>query len=143
MIKTYGLNGADLDVEEDMSLAGIERVIDALRTDFGDGFRDKIDWYNAQFYCGWGTLDSTAGYDKIIERRAFPANKVVTSSITHPDLCQGYVDIETTLKNTVQALIGRYSDFGGVAGWEYFTSNPGGTAKPWEWAKLISSYQKR
>lgn len=169
VITTYKLDGVDLDVEENMSLAGIERVIDALTADFGDGFiitlapvasalsgggnlsgfnyeslhRDrgsKIDWYNAQFYCGWGSLSNTSGYDAIINRGVFPADKVVTSSLTHSSLCAGYVDVTTTLKNTVTALVQKYPTFGGVAGWEYFISNPGGTARPWEWAGLITSY---
>ena len=38
LIETTGLNGMDLDVEEDMSLAGIIRLIDQLKTDFGTDF---------------------------------------------------------------------------------------------------------
>lgn len=38
MVRTYGLDGLDLDVEEDMSLAGIIALIDRLRGDFGPGF---------------------------------------------------------------------------------------------------------
>ena len=37
-ITTYGLDGVDLDVEQPMSLAGMERLIDALRADFGRHF---------------------------------------------------------------------------------------------------------
>ncbi|WP_309113290.1 discoidin domain-containing protein [Saccharothrix sp.] len=171
VISTYKLDGVDLDVEENMSLAGIKRVIDALRADFGSDFiitlapvapalagggnlsgfdydqleRDRgaqINWYNAQFYCGWASLSNTTAYDDIIRRGLFPPNKVVASSLTHPSLCGGYVDVTTTLKSTIQSLVQKYPDFGGVAGWEYFTSNPGGTARPWEWAGLITSYQK-
>jgi len=38
MIKAIGLDGIDLDVEEDMSLAGIVRLIDQLKFDFGGAF---------------------------------------------------------------------------------------------------------
>ncbi|KAI4183964.1 MAG: hypothetical protein LQ346_006211, partial [Caloplaca aetnensis] len=38
MIRLHGLDGLDLDVEEDMSLAGIIRLIDRLAADFGAGF---------------------------------------------------------------------------------------------------------
>lgn len=38
MVQEVGLNGLDLDVEEDMSLAGIVRLIDHLKSDFGSGF---------------------------------------------------------------------------------------------------------
>ncbi|MGH3645922.1 MAG: proprotein convertase P-domain-containing protein [Micromonosporaceae bacterium] len=171
VITTYNLDGVDLDVEENMSLAGIERVIDALRADFGadfvismspvasalwgggnlSGFNyetlyrergSKIDFFNGQFYCGWGSLANTNDYDRIMNRNLIPADKVVTGSVTDPSMCAGYVDVTTTLKNTVQSLVAKYPTFGGVAGWEYFISQPGGTARPWEWAGLITSYMK-
>ncbi|KAI9775998.1 MAG: hypothetical protein M1816_005651, partial [Peltula sp. TS41687] len=94
MVIGTGLQGLDLDVEEEMSLAGIIRLIKQLRSDFGPDFLitlapvatalqnenhlsgfdyesletrlgDEIAWYNAQFYCGWGSLDTTEGYEKI------------------------------------------------------------------------------
>ena len=112
LVTTYGLDGLDLDVEENMSQAGINRLIDQLTTDFGTGFiitlapvatalsgggnlsgfnyetleRDrgaKIDWYNAQFYCGWGSMANTTGYDNIINRGLFPPAKVVAGVVTN------------------------------------------------------------
>jgi hypothetical protein len=38
MIRTYSLDGLDLDVEEPMSLAGVIRLIDRLKADFGESF---------------------------------------------------------------------------------------------------------
>lgn len=38
LIRKRGLDGLDLDVEEEMSLRGIIRLIDRLRSDFGPGF---------------------------------------------------------------------------------------------------------
>lgn len=38
VIKEHNLNGVDLDVEEEMSLQGIIRLIDRLRADFGPQF---------------------------------------------------------------------------------------------------------
>lgn len=38
VVSTHHLDGLDLDVEEGMSLVGVERVIDQLHSDFGDGF---------------------------------------------------------------------------------------------------------
>jgi chitinase len=167
VVTTYHLDGLDLDVEESMSLGGIERLIDQLHADFGAGFlvtlapvatalsgggnlsgfdydqlyRDRagsISWFNAQFYCGWGSLDSTSGYDAIVARGTVPADKVVAGTLTNPANCgSGYVDLDT-LKATLATLAGRY-DFGGVAGWEYFNSEPGGTAAPWQWAAEMSA----
>ncbi|WP_329168838.1 glycosyl hydrolase family 18 protein [Streptomyces sp. NBC_01267] len=168
VVSTHHLDGLDLDVEEGMSLAGVERVIDQLHSDFGDGFlvtlapvatalngggnlsgfgydalyRDKgssISWFNAQFYCGWGSLDSPAGYEGIVGHGVVPASKVVAGTLTNPANCgSGYVPMDT-LTSTVSQLSKEYRDFGGVAGWEYFNSDPGGTAAPWEWAANMSS----
>jgi hypothetical protein len=168
VVSTYHLNGLDLDVEESMSLAGVERLIDQLHTDFGAGFivtlapvatalsgggnlsgfsydqlyRDRagsISWFNAQFYCGWGSLSSTSGYDAIINHGVVPADKVVAGTLTNPANCgSGYVD-PTTLNSTLAALSGKYPSFGGVAGWEYFNSLPGGSGAPWQWAASVSA----
>ncbi|GGV21314.1 glycosyl hydrolase family 18 protein [Streptomyces spectabilis] len=167
-IRQYGLDGVDLDVEERMSLAGIERVIDALRRDFGPGFlitlapvgsalsgggnlsgfdyerlyRDRgrdIAWFNAQFYNGWGSMASTSSYDAVMRRGIVPASKVVAGTLTDPSNGgSGYVDTPR-LKSTVRRLVAKYPQMGGVMGWEYFNSRPGGTAAPWRWAAEVSS----
>ena len=168
LITEHHLDGIDLDVEEDTSLASIEQLINQLRSDFGSSFLitmapvasaldgggnlsgfsyddlvhddgSAINWFNAQFYCGWGDLSSTADYDAIINYGLVPASKVVAGAITNPSNCgSGYVD-PTTLEGTLSQLVAEHSDFGGVAGWEYFNSEPGGTAAPWEWAADMSS----
>ena len=167
-VREYGLNGVDLDVEEDMSLKGIERVIDALRKDFGADFAitlapvgtalsgggnlsgfdyeelyrnkgDEISWFNAQFYNGWGSMASTDSYDSIVGRGLIPAEKIVAGVLTDPaNGGSGYIDMDT-LKATVKSLVSKYPDFGGVDGWEYFNAQPGGTSAPWKWAAEISS----
>lgn len=166
-IREHGLDGVDLDVEEEMSLPGVERVIDALRADFGADFlitlapvatalsgggnlsgfdydelyADRggdIAWFNTQFYCGWGLLDGTGDYDAVIDHGTVPADKVVAGTITNPANCgSGYVDMDT-LKSTIGELKQKYPDFGGIMGWEYFNSLPGDTAEPWLWAKEVS-----
>jgi hypothetical protein len=168
VITTYHLDGVDLDVEETMSLAGIERLIDQLRTDFGSGFvitlapvapalsgggnlsgfsydslvRDRgssISWFNAQFYCGWGSLADTNDYDAIINHGLVTPDEVVAGALTNSANCgSGYVPL-ATLKSTLSSLVAKYPNFGGVAGWEYFNSDPGGTAAPWQWAAEMTS----
>ncbi|MFD9909365.1 glycosyl hydrolase family 18 protein [Streptomyces sp. NPDC059063] len=167
-LRQYGFDGVDLDVEERMSLAGIERVIDALRRDFGAGFlitlapvgsalsgggnlsgldyerlyRDRggdIAWFNAQFYNGWGSMASTSSYDAVVRRGLIPASKVVAGTLTDPSNGgSGYVDV-TRLKSTVRSLVAKYPQMGGVMGWEYFNSQPGGAAAPWRWAAEVKS----
>ena len=167
-ITTYGLDGVDLDVEQPMSLAGMERLIDALRADFGRHFvitlapvapalsgggnlsgfdydalyasrGEQIDWFNTQFYCGWASLKSTKDYDAIIRRGVVPASKVVALTLTNPDNCgSGYVPTDTLTK-TINKLQRSYPDFGGAGGWEYFNSLPGGTAQPWLWTEQVAA----
>lgn len=170
MIGKYGFDGLDLDVEENMSLTGIENLIDHLKLDFGKSFiitlapvatalgaggnlsgfdydqlyrgrATSINWFNTQFYCGWGSLSSTAGYEAIIGRGVVPASKVVAGTYTTTEGCSGYVPMPT-LKTTIKSLTRIYPDFGGVASWEYFNSLPGGTNAPWEWARHVSRAMK-
>ncbi|MDJ1137088.1 glycosyl hydrolase family 18 protein [Streptomyces iconiensis] len=167
-LRQYALDGVDLDVEEDMSLAGVERVIDALRADFGAGFlitlapvgtalsgggnlsgfdyeqlyRDRgeaISWFNAQLYNGWGSMASTADVDAVLERGLIPQDKLVAGVLTDPaNGGSGYVDMPA-LTATIRQLTRTYPDFGGVDGWEYFNSQPGGTPAPWKWAAEVSA----
>lgn len=168
LARERGLDGLDLDVEEEMSLAGIIRLIDRLKTDFGDEFiitlapvaaalcsdnpghnlsgfsyealevmRGKqIAWYNAQFYCGWGDMSKTAGYDFMIAR-GWPAQKIVVGLVTNPGNGSGWVPFEI-LQEVLITLKERYPAFGGVMGWEYFNSMPGDRAAPWKWAEFMT-----
>lgn len=164
LIRERGLDGLDLDVEEPMTLAGIIRLIDRLKADFGQDFiitlapvaaalmsdlpehnlsgfsyealevmrGSQIAWYNTQFYCGWGDLSKTDGYDFMVAR-GYPADKVVIGMVTNPSNGSGWVPFEI-LQEVLITLKQRYPGFGGVMGWEYFNSLPGDRAKPWEWA---------
>ncbi|KAK7961145.1 chitinase [Apiospora saccharicola] len=162
----HNLQGVDLDVEERMSLAGIIRLIDRLRADFGPSFiislapvgaalrkgggnlsgfsyfdleaqrGSSIDFYNAQFYFGWGNPQSASDYDDIVNS-GFPAHKVTMGLLTSKDNGNGYVALDT-VANTLGSLTTRYPDFGGVAAWEYFNSLPGGKSAPWEWAAYMA-----
>jgi chitinase len=167
MVRTLNLDGLDLDVEEDMSLAGIIRLIDHLKEDFGkeflitlapvatalQGLRHlsgfdyealekamgrHVAWYNTQFYCGWGDVSTTAGYDAIM-RRGWPADKIVLGVISNPEGGAGWVP-DDLLEGTIRALRARYPSFGGVMSWEYFNSitvaEPYGW--PWCWANLMT-----
>jgi hypothetical protein len=172
VITTYRLDGVDLDVEESMSLAGMERLIDQLRADFGAGFvislapvatamssggnlsgfnyetlyRDRgseISWFNIQFYNGWGSIASTAGYDAIVNRGLVPPQKLIAGALTNSSNGgSGYV-APTALASVLSSLVAEHQDFGGVDGWEYFNSQPGGTAAPWQWAGAMATAQGR
>ncbi|KAM7204386.1 chitinase [Rhypophila sp. PSN 637] len=166
LIKQRGLDGLDLDVEEPMSLAGIIHLIDRLKADFGEGFiitlapvasalldvkhnlsgfdyqalevlrGDKIAWYNAQFYCGWGDCSNPIMYEMIL-LKGWKPEKVVVGLVTNPENGGGYVPWEG-MGNVLPLLVGRHAKFGGVMGWEYFNSLPGGRERPWEWARCMT-----
>jgi len=167
VLRDRSLDGVDLDVEEPMSLAGIVRLIDRLRADFGQAFlitlapvaaalidrrrnlsgfdyadlealrgRD-IAWYHAQFYCGWGDCSNPLLYELMV-RRGWPANRVVVGLVTNPENGSGYVPWEA-VSHVLPLLLARHPGFGGVVGWEYFNSLPGGRARPWEWARWMTA----
>lgn len=167
MIVWTGLQGLDLDVEEEMSLSGIIRLITRLKSDFGTDFLltlapvatalqngkhlsgfdyedleaavgHHIAWYNTQFYCGWGTLESPADYETIVER-GWPPEKVVAGLVTNPANCRGWV-ADGVLRETLEALVRRFPRFGGVMGWEYFNSmtEGEGEGRPWVWAAFMN-----
>ncbi|GAB2502899.1 hypothetical protein GCM10027063_47730 [Promicromonospora xylanilytica] len=149
-LRTYGLDGVDLDIEETFSLADTIHLVDTLRADFGQDFvitltpvatdmagrtsfsggfsyaelerraGSRIDWYNTQFYCGWGDLSSTRVYDQILAN-GFSPDRVVAGTVTNPANCAGYVDWPT-FDATVGSLVAQHPNFGGVFGWEYFNS---------------------
>ncbi|KAL8758726.1 MAG: hypothetical protein Q9199_001255 [Rusavskia elegans] len=165
MLKERGFDGLDLDVEEEMSLLGVIRLIDRLKADFGEDFfitlapvatalqrgrhlsgfdyealevmrGRQIAWYNVQFYNNWGNLTGFEGYGGIINV-GWKAEKVVAGVLTNPgNGTQGWVEAEE-LARTVTMLKVLFPGFGGVMGWEYFNSTPGGEERPWEWAEAV------
>jgi hypothetical protein len=170
VLRARGLDGVDLDVEEPMSLRGVIRLIDRLRGDFGPGFLitlapvaaalldarrnlsgfdyealevmrgGEVAWYNAQFYCGWGDCSNPLMYEMIL-LKGWPASKVVVGMITNPRNGSGWVPWDA-LANMIPAVVGRHADFGGVMGWEYFNSLPGGEERPWEWARTMTGLMR-
>lgn len=164
LIRQHRLDGLDLDIEEEMSLNGVIRLIDRLKADFGADFLvtlapvatalqgrqhlsgfdyealevmrgSSIAWYNTQFYNNWGRLDSFADIDAIM-RRGWKPEKVVIGVLTNPGNGHGYIEVEQ-LKMMLAALAQFYR-FGGIMGWEYFNSRPGDEGRPWEWAEKVA-----
>ena len=163
LVRNMGLQGLDLDVEEPFTLFGIMNLIDRLRLDFGPDFiitlapvaaallnprqnlsgfnymkieemrEDDIDWYNAQFYCGWGDASNTRGYELICTQGGWQPEKIVKGLLTSPQNGGGWVPFDV-LGPTLESLQRSFPRFGGVMGWEYFNCHPGGQAEPWLWA---------
>jgi hypothetical protein len=58
--------------------------------------------------------------------------------LTNPSLGTGYVPLDRVVA-TVKALVAKYgTQFGDVAGWEYFDSLPSGNKAPYEWALMMT-----
>jgi chitinase len=167
MIRSHGLDGLDLDVEEEMSLEGVIRLIDRLKFDFGlrflitlapvatalmgkrhlSGFNyvqleirrgNNIAWYNTQFYCGWGSMANTAAFDFIIGSGWKP-ERVVIGLLTNPRNAEsGYVEKEA-VGEQITRTVSKHGRIGGVMGWEYYNSLPGDEGEPWKWAEWMFS----
>jgi alkaline phosphatase D len=162
-IRTHDLQGIDLDVEEETSLPGMIHLIDRLRADFGAAFiitlapvvtalvrgmkhlsgfdyfeldhlRGKeINWYNVQFYNGWGHLEQAyptatgraiGWYDQVVGREGWTPERLVVGLLTNPRHGgSGYVGWDVIARKLGE-LLDRYPGFGGVMGWEYWGAVP-------------------
>ncbi len=72
----------------------------------------QIDFFNAQFYNGWGPCNSTKTYDDIVSA-GFDPSRVVMGVITADSLGHDFCQIGQ-LKSTVKKLAKKYPRFGGV-----------------------------
>ncbi len=104
----------------------------------------SIAFYNAQFYNGFGSMASPDAFDAVVgagggvggEER-WPPAKIVAGQITTPADGADFVPFDV-LNATIVELRREYGEIGGIMGWEYFNSRPGGTAEPWEWAQEMT-----
>ena len=96
-----------------------------------------IDFYNAQFYNGFGSMASQVLFDRIVDN-GYEPTRVVAGQITSRELGGGFVE-HATLNETVVALRRKHGEIGGIMGWEYFNGHPGGTEEPWRWAQAMTA----
>ena len=85
-----------------------------------------VEWYNTQFYCGWGDARSTGWYDAIVAAGWDP-RRVVLGVVTNAANGTGHVGLGL-LREVCGVLRARYAvrgGFGGVMGWEYFNAGLG------------------
>lgn len=164
VIREAGLDGMDLDVEEEMSLGGIMRLIDRLKADFGTGFEitmapvanamiggrhlsgfdyevlemmrgDSIAAYHVQFYNGWGDV---RGLGAVLAKGWRP-EKIIVGVLTNPGNGNGHVPWRD-LTGAMRMVRESCPSIGGTMGWEYFncvTEGDGREGRPWEWAEGI------
>lgn len=95
-----------------------------------------VDFMNAQFYSGFGTMDTPADFESIVANGWDP-KVIVAGELTNSANGYGYTS-PVLLNETVIELVEQYGTIGGIMGWEYFNSEPGDTAAPWEWAQEMT-----
>ena len=110
-------------------------TLDAAATSTTKPSGKIVNWYNVQFYDGYGDPSTTTDYDAMIDNGWDPARLGLGLATYN---LSGYYDLETYF-NTIQALKKKYPDFGGVDGWEYGVA---GSAEdppiePWGWVATI------
>lgn len=166
LLLRYRLDGIDLDVEISTEApVEIEKLIKQLRSDFGRDFiitlapvasalsggnnisgfsyttleadcGSDIDWYNAQFYSGFGSMNETTDYDNIITNLPLDPSRLLAGTLSNKSNGSGWVELNT-IKSTIRQLMQKYGDsFGGIGAWEYFNSQPD-TDEPWTWAAVM------
>ncbi|KAL2257583.1 hypothetical protein VTK26DRAFT_9449 [Humicola hyalothermophila] len=116
------------------NLSGFDYLV--LERDVGD----VIAFYNAQFYSGFGDLRSTRDFDRAVAAGWEPARIVagqLTAAAHGSGGGAGFITF-SQLNQTVQALMNRYGEIGGIMGWEYFNSDPDGERAPWRWAQIMT-----
>ncbi|EPS38759.1 hypothetical protein H072_7463 [Dactylellina haptotyla CBS 200.50] len=99
-----------------------------------------VNWYNCQFYNGWGDASSARYYNAIKSLGKWEPSRIVMGVLANPgNGGSGYVSM-SRLTETIHQLRSNYPDFGGIIGWEYF--NAGGSEKVTEpalWVKAMSN----
>lgn len=96
----------------------------------------KIDFYNAQFYSGFGTMASPDDFEAIVANGWDP-KEILAGQLTNPSNGYGYTPFPS-LNETVREIVAEYGTIGGIMGWEYFNSEPGDTTAPWKWAQEMT-----
>ena len=86
------------------------KELDALAVD--EHGTPLIDWFNVQFYNGWGRADSTERYDEIIAAGWNPA-RIVFGVLTAETEGNDFYKINN-LQKTIATLKSEYPSFGGV-----------------------------
>lgn len=69
--------------------------------------------------------------------KGWAPEKVVVGLVTNPQNGAGFIPFDV-LATVIPLMVGQHARFGGVMGWEYFNSLPGGREKPWEWAQWMT-----
>lgn len=112
-------------------------VLDAAAVSSSKANGKLVDWYNVQFYDGYGDPGNTTLYGDILQK-GWDGDRIVLGLATY-DL-EGWYPL-TDYQAIVQDLVKEYPDFGGVDGWEYGLAglDEPEALEPWEWVAGIGT----
>ncbi|KJY01838.1 hypothetical protein TI39_contig278g00052 [Zymoseptoria brevis] len=105
-----------------------------------------VNWFNAQFYNGWGDASSSAGYNKIIQNGYSPSRVTIGLLANRNDGGSGHFSAGA-YQRTLNTLRSTYSNFGSAAGWEYWNAGELDGYSPalqnHQWVRVVPSYAAR
>ncbi|CAK4032940.1 glycoside hydrolase family 18 [Lecanosticta acicola] len=136
-LRYHNVDGLDLDIEEQPASAIALSTRAATASGRPNG--KLVNWYNAQFYNGWGDASTPIGYNAIIANGYAP-DRVVLGVLDNPnDAGSGFYRVGT-YKTTIATLRANYHNFGGDAGWEFWDAGASdGYANPSQWVSDIAT----
>jgi len=150
----YNLDGIDLDIEEEVDINNVKKIINIINKDFGNEFIISMapvqssletdnpgmggfiykDLYNSKegklinYFNGQFYYDfSFESYENVINNN-YSADKIVIGMISNQNFDNCCYNIKK--------IITKYENFGGAFIWEYFNAPPN-IKNPSEWAKKI------
>ena len=65
---------------------------------------DDIDWYNAQFYSGFGSMGNAIDYNDIVKDCPLNQTNLVAGTFINPRSGKGFVDVDK-VRSTVKQLL--------------------------------------
>lgn len=168
MIRERGLDGLDLDVEEPMTLAGVIRLIDRLKSDFGSAFiitlapvaaalmsdnpKHNLSGFSYEALevmrgsqIAWYNTQFYCGWGDVSKPDGY--DYMIARGWPAQKIVVGMVTNPGNgsgwvpfeiVQEVLLTLKARHPGFGGVMGWEYFNSLPGDRERPWEWAAFMT-----
>lgn len=94
-----------------------------------------VNWYNVQFYDGYGDPGTTSDYDAMITNGWDPARMGLGLATYN---LSGFYGLDT-YTGVIRQLRGKYPQFGGVDGWEYGVAgmDEETAVEPWQWVQAI------
>ncbi|EMC93193.1 glycoside hydrolase family 18 protein [Baudoinia panamericana UAMH 10762] len=114
-------------------------TLDSEATDSNRPNGKLVNWYNAQFYNGWGDASTQVFYNNIISEGGWSPDRIVMGVLdSSNDGGSGFVGL-STLQGVIQQLRANYDNFGCAVGWEYWDAGTSdGLDYPWQWVQEIS-----